>query len=75
MHNDKLEMWTIYQYPSDYPGDFVARKQVIGAGVVIQSDDMFTADTLDEIRKLLPRGLVRMMRHPNDDPKIIEVWM
>lgn len=33
------------------------------------------APTLDEARALLPPGLFRTDRHPEDDPKIVEVWI
>ena len=70
-----LEMWTVYDRPSDYPESFVARKTVVGASAVTMTREMFTADTLDELRALLPPGLYRIHRYEQDDPKIVEVWL
>jgi hypothetical protein len=70
-----LEIWTVYDHPSDYPASFVARKSVVGASMTTMTHDMFVADTLDELRALLPRGLYRIHRYEQDDPKIVEVWL
>ena len=70
-----LEMWIVYDRPPDYPESFVARKTVTGVSIVTMTDEMFTADTLDELRALLPPGLYRIHRFEQDDPKIVEVWL
>jgi len=70
-----LEIWTVYDRPLDYPESFVARKSVVGASAVTMTHEMFTADTLDELRALLPRGLYRVHRFAQDDPNIVEVWL
>ena len=70
-----LEIWTIYDHPLDYPDSFVARKAVVGASATTMTHEMFTADTLDELRALLPPGLYRVHRFAQDDPKIVEVWL
>lgn len=73
-----LSLWTIYKHPRDYPQHYVARRSEIGgqpgSGIKI-TDDMFTADTLNELRALLPLGLVCIPRLEHDDPVIVEVWM
>ena len=76
MASDELSIWTVYDHPRDYPDSWVARRSAISrtVGVVITAD-MFTADTLDELRALLPPGLYRLPRYPQDDPKIVEVWL
>jgi hypothetical protein len=68
-------MWTIYKHPLDYPDAWVARRLIVRAGQIWMTYDMFTADTLDEVRALLPQGLDRIDRSPNDDPVIAEVWI
>ena len=70
-----LEMWTVYDHPLDYPDYFVARKSVVGVNAVTMTHEMFMADTLDELRKLLPAGLYRIHRYEQDDPMIVEVWL
>lgn len=73
---DELPMWTIYQSPTDYPGQFVVRRFVMRRGVVhVDAEPCFVAPTLDRARKALPqRGLVRMERAPADERQIVEVW-
>lgn len=68
-------MWTVYDHPLDYPDYFVARKSVVGASMTTLTHEMLTADTLDELRALLPPGLYRVHRFVQDDPKIMEVWL
>lgn len=70
-----LEMWTVYDHPLDYPDGFVARKSIVGASMTTITREMFEADTLDELRALLPAGLYRIHRYEQDDPMIVEVWL
>jgi hypothetical protein len=67
-----LEIWTVYRHPRNYPTQYVARKASVPGG---ESNEMFVANTLDEIHALLPRGLVRIPRFEADDPVIVEVWL
>lgn len=68
----ELEIWTVYRHPRDYPDKYVARKGFVPGGA---TNDMFVADSLDEIHALLPRGLVRIPRYEADDPAIVESWL
>lgn len=70
-----MEIWTIYDHPLDYPESFVVRKSIVGVNTITHTAEMFTADTLDEVRALLPPGLYRITRYEQDDPKIVEVWL
>jgi hypothetical protein len=74
---DVLIMWTIYDRPSDFPDCFVARKFEIGRGGEPRAtSDILVAHEIDKLRSLLHRrGLVRMTRAPEDDPKIVETWL
>lgn len=72
---DDLLIWVIYQAPRDYPAAFVARCFLIQNGDTIATRSMFTADTLDEARALLPPGLTRFARDAGDDPVIVESWL
>jgi hypothetical protein len=67
-------MWTVYEHPRDYPDHFVARKFLVTT-VTQPTTDMFVADSLEELRSLLPHGLHRLPRFEHDDPKIVEVWL
>jgi hypothetical protein len=74
---DGLEMWTVYQSPSDYPGKFVVRRRVVRAGGMTDVDPEPSAvvDTLAAARfPLQARGLVCMPREDGDDPVIVETW-
>lgn len=74
--SDKLSLWTVYDHPKDYPDCFVTRRSTVGPGGVVEiTSDMFAADSLEELRALLPRGLVCIGRNPFDDPVIVEVWL
>jgi hypothetical protein len=43
-------------------------------GGVLHMIDMFTAETLQELRALLPPGLTCFARDPSDGPVIVECW-
>lgn len=75
MSDRVLSIWTVYDHPRDQPDAFVARRWDIQCGVTYATSDMFVAPTLNEIRALLPPGLVRMTRDVTDDPVIVESWV
>lgn len=71
-----LPMWTVYERPKDYPKHFVARRfMIMSMGNFAITDDVLVANTLDEVRAMLPPGLYRLDRQPNDDRNIVEVWL
>lgn len=71
MKDEKIIIWTIYSHPSDYPDLFVARKFIMDKPTRV----MIAAESLDELRGLLPLGLTRLDRHLFDDPCIVETWV
>lgn len=73
--SDTLNIWTITDNPSDFPGKFVARRHVVGGASAHPTDQHFVADTLAEIRAALPSGLICIARGPEDDPVIVESWI
>jgi hypothetical protein len=73
--DDLVSGWTVFDHPRDYPDVFVARRWVARRGEVVPTHDMFTADSLAELRALLPAGLICVPRMPWDDTKIVEVWL
>ena len=73
--DDALSLWTVYRYPRDYPDSWVARRIIVRAAQTLMTNDMYIAETLQEIRALLPKGLHRLDRSPHDDPVITEVWL
>ncbi len=66
-------MWTIYDHPGDYPDKFVVRKFIVGTSL-IATQEVIVGATLDEVRDLIPPGLVCLTRSPDDDPVIVETW-
>lgn len=71
----ELSMWVITQNPSDFPGKFVAREWLVGAGCQAATLNHHVADTLDGVRAMLPVGLVVLPRDPSDDAVIVESWI
>jgi hypothetical protein len=74
MSDTVLSLWTVYDHPSDHPAYWVARRWEIRREAV-PTGDLLKADTLDELRGLLPPGLDRLPREPGDDPAIVETWL
>lgn len=67
-----LLMWTVYEKPSDFPEHYVAR---LWHGEEPQ-DLIMASKELERLQaNFAAAGLVRMARHANDDPKIVEVWL
>lgn len=66
-----LTMWVVYNSPKDFPGLYVARKWVKNA----PTSELVSAESLDEVRKQIPQGLMRVPRDTRDDPVIVETWI
>lgn len=69
-----LALWTVYDHPSDFPGNYVARLFILDK----PTPYVLIADTLDELRAALLNAypdLMCMCRHAYDDPNIVEVWL
>jgi len=56
------------------PDCFVARKHLVLAGRTEPTAALRAAWTLDEVRAMLPSGLVCVTRNEEDDPRIVETW-
>jgi hypothetical protein len=70
-----LSMWTVYDKPKDHPTEFVARRFDCTARGPVATDDAYTG-SLELIREsLLQAGLIRLARHPDDEPQIVETWL
>lgn len=77
MTDRSLTIWTVYRSPSDYPGKWVLRAWDIvrGSPSAQPRHECDVADSLDEIRELLPPGLHCLGREHADDPVIYESWI
>lgn len=72
----QLSIWTVYQSPSDHPGYFVARRWVCDDDPPLATEDMIRSRLYSYIEfEMTYRGLVKMQRHPCDDPCILETWI
>lgn len=74
-HDDVLQMFTIYESPSDAPGKWAVRRFLIIGVDSIPDALMGVATSLESARLLMPRFLFRLDRFPEDDPCIKEVWL
>lgn len=84
-----MEIYVIYENPSDYPGQFVVRRWRIIDPIrvdllkhrlilpVLQPDQhpVAVADSLEKVRSKIPHSCTRTAPHPEDDPVILEVWL
>lgn len=68
-------VWVIYDKPLDYPDKFVARMYFNKKDGVFPSIYYMLADTLEEIRAMIPKGLARLPPFLQDDKSIVETWI
>jgi hypothetical protein len=69
--NPPLQIWTVYDHPTDYPTEFVARLWLNDS----PSTEVLRAPTLSTLRSLLPAHLYCIPRHIHDQPNILEIWL
>jgi hypothetical protein len=70
-----LELYVIYEKPSDYPDGFVVRLHVATAEGSYPTDSAITCSTSEEARLAIPDGLVCITRSEGDDKTIVETWL
>jgi hypothetical protein len=80
-----LEMWTVYDRPTDYPDQVVARKWQIASAPAGErttyqaTGELVLGATLDEVREAIrtnsPHIDCCVPRFDGDDPNIVEVWI
>jgi hypothetical protein len=64
--------WQVHDRPADYPASIVARPAVIRTGRPL--DYVLVADSIFDIRMMLPSGLRRYSRQAGDQLNVVEVW-
>lgn len=69
-----MNLWTIYDHPSDAPNHFVLRRFEIIDGQPLPREASRHA-TLEEAREQVPLGLIRMVRDERDDPTVVETYL
>ncbi|UGY16380.1 hypothetical protein HAP48_0002110 [Bradyrhizobium septentrionale] len=59
------------------PESFVARLSLIGGrGQIEMTEHLLVSSDFAAIRaELMARGLTRLARYPEDEPRIVEVWL
>jgi len=77
---DSLNIWTVYQGLTTKLGDgrrrYGAKRFIVTPEGQSLSDELLISDRLEELRvELARRGLVRLERLPEDDARIVEVWL
>jgi len=71
----RLPLWVIYgPTTKEYPGSWVARMHV-SLPEEKATRFVMTHDSLEELRTLIPSGLVRLGRDPSDPAEIVEMWI
>jgi hypothetical protein len=71
-----LDIWTICERPSDFPGCFTARCHSVTSEGSQPTDHLLVAEDIDTLRKeMIRRGLTCISREPGDDPVIVESWL
>jgi hypothetical protein len=70
---DDVIIWTIYRRPTDYPRQYVARPHSVRQGSPFLVH--LLANTLEEIRAMIPPHLAQFDRDPSDDIPIVEIWI
>ena len=71
----QLMIWTVYFSPKYFPDWFVARPFIIRPKTSGPVPMHLMARDIDTLRAMLPGGLVRLERKPQDEPQILEVWV
>lgn len=73
--SDYVQMWVLYERPTDYPNGFVGRLHLVGLNGYGPTDRVVFGETLDSVREQLPPGLVNIGRASEDEPQIAEAWL
>lgn len=73
---ERLPMVTVYDHPSDYPDEYIARRFTIDDGQFIgEAEPCFRAKSISAIeRQLIAMGLTRMPNTGDSDIAIVSVW-
>lgn len=73
-----MDLYTIYDSPTDYPNTYIARRWKVEApeNEPVAMEVFMVDSDLDKIRiKLREMGLFKIPRDESDDKNIIETWL
>ena len=73
---DALPIWVITgPGTTDFPGLYTVRVHYVARGeVYAEKAAAGHGRTLEQARRFVPAGKVRLAPHPDDDPVIVETW-
>ena len=66
--------WVVSNADLEHPGRLVARAHTADHAGDVYLPVALVADTLEELRAMLPAGLTRHGRTSVDPPDVVEVW-
>lgn len=70
-----MELWTVYDRPSDHPRHCAVRKVLVRDDGLCPGDLHLFGDVLEARSALARRGLVRVPRGKEDEPSLVETWL
>lgn len=73
-----LRQFVVYDHPLDQPGHFMVREWRIGRGWIQPHPQSQGFVELEKARAWIQQefpGAVMLLRSPEDDPSILEVWL
>lgn len=70
-----LPVITVYDHPTDYPDQYVARKFIGETPTELSFADADLEKVRDWARTRFPYEAERFPRHETDDPVIMETWI
>lgn len=71
----RLPMVVVYDHPSDVPNAYVARLHVCVPKPAPTTAAVQAVELPRLQQALADLGLVKLLRHPDDDPAILETWL
>jgi hypothetical protein len=69
-----MVIWLVSNDAPEHPGKIVARAHTADFAGGVYLSGALVADTLDELRALMPAGLTVYAREPFHVPEIVETW-
>lgn len=73
----RINIWTVYDSPADYPGMYVVRHSHIAndGRVIMDARPLIVADSYAGAKASIPIGLQCVPRDLYDEPQIREIWI
>lgn len=70
-----MKNYVIYQYPKDYPNDYVMRVHEVTSTGSTSIKEVVVSPSLKIVRQSIPSECICVVRSPDDDVAILEVWL